>query len=139
MKKRERLERAIRRHVDRWCTEPFAWGSADCLLSLSDIIKDARGYDPAGYFRGRYTSKRGAIRVTREFGGFDGALEAMAHEAGWHEIPPRLAKVGDIGILANASGAVGGVIWNGHLWLGRTEQSFTARPIEQVERAWRVK
>lgn len=139
MKKREALEQAIRRGVLRWSDTDFAWGVADCLLSLADIILDARGYDPAAPFRGRYKTRIGAIRVTREFGGFDGALEAMAFEHHWREISPRRAMIGDIGLLKQASGAVGGVIKDVNLWIGRKERGFIALPAHRVERAWRVR
>lgn len=139
MKKRERLQKAIRVAVPRWCNEPFVWGSGDCLLSLSDIINEACGYDPASPFRGRYTTRIGALRVTMKFGGFEGALESMAYDAGWHEIGPSSAKVGDIGIIENARGAVGGVIKDVELWVGRKDFGFHAFPTERIARAWRVR
>lgn len=138
MKKREALQRAVRTATDRWCAEPFVWGAADCLLSLADIIVEARGYDPAAPFRGRYTSRIGAIRITREYGGFEGALAAMAVDAGWREISPPSAKVGDIGVIQNASGAVGGVIRDCALWVGRKDMGIHAFPVERIARAWRV-
>lgn len=137
MKKREALERAIRRHVDAWCETPFVWGRTDCFLSLSDIILEARGYDPGAEFRNRYKTKRGALRVTHQYGGFSGALEHVAIQAGWHEIEPRLAKVGDIGL--QRAGNVCGVIKDVSLWVGRNETAFAALPTDQISRAWRVR
>lgn len=139
MKKRAGLELAIREAVVTWTATPFIWGTADCLLSLADIILKARGYDPAAPFRDRYSSRIGAVRVTRNYGGFDGALEAMAWDCGWYEIKPRLAFVGDIGLLEHASGAVGGVIKDVNLWIGRKERGFIALPTPRVTRAWRVR
>lgn len=139
MKKREALEAAIRLAVDEWTRTPFVWGSSDCLLSLANIILSARGYDPAAPFRGRYTSRIGAIRVTREFGGFDGALASMLYDAGCREIVPRSAIIGDIGILENAAGAVGGVIRDIQMWVGRKDYGFVALPTGRVARAWRVR
>lgn len=139
MKKREALEHAIRRGVVRWSETAFAWGVADCLLSLADIVLDARGYDPAAPFRNRYSTRIGAVRVTRAYGGFDGALEAMAWDCGWREIRPRDALVGDIGLLDGASRTVGGVIKDVNLWIGRKEHGFIALPTPRVARAWRVR
>lgn len=139
MSKRERLEQSLRKAIDRWHREPFVWGAQDCLLSLSDIIRDARGYDPAEYFRGRYSTRLGALRVTKEFGGPAGALEAMAYEARWIEIDPLQAFVGDIGVLERTRGALCGVIRDRQLWVGRNETAFTAVPTECVARAWRVR
>lgn len=138
MNKRARLEKAIRSAVTVWCSERFVWGSADCLLSLADIIKEARGYDPAAPFRGRYSTRIGALRVTREFGGYEGALAAMAYDAGWRVINPEFAKVGDIGVIKNAHGTVGGVIRDVALWVGRKDLGFHTFPTESVAVAWRV-
>jgi hypothetical protein len=138
MKKREALAAAVRSAVDRWCDEPFAWGQSDCLLSLSDIIHEARGYDPASQFRGRYKTRLGAYRVTKELGGPSGALAAMAYGAGWREIDPANARVGDVGSYVNGA-ASGGVVKDACLWLGRTETGFAGVPTDHVERAWRVK
>lgn len=138
MKKREALESAIRAAVQRWVREEFQWGRADCLLSLADIILAARGYDPAAQFRGRYKTRIGAYRITRDFGGPAGALAAMAYECGWNEIDPARAKLGDLGTFANGP-ASGGVIRDSFLWIGRTETGFAGIPATQVDRAWRVK
>lgn len=137
MKKREALERAIRHHVSLWCQAPFVWGVSDCFLSLSDVILEARGYDPGAEFRNRYKTKRGALRVTYEHGGFAGALEYVAIQAGWHEIEPTHAKVGDIGL--QRAGTVCGLIKDVNLWVGRNETAFAALPTDQISRAWRVR
>lgn len=137
MRKREALAAAIRRHVDLWCENPFEWGRGDCFLSLSDIILEARGYDPGAMFRNRYTTKRGAIRVTAEYGGFACALEFVAITAGWREIEPRLALVGDIGL--QRAGTTCGLIRDVELWVGRNETAFSALPTDQIARAWRVR
>lgn len=138
MKKREALEAAIRAAVPTWVRQEFQWGRADCLLSLADIILAARGYDPAARFRGRYQTRRGAYRITREFGGPAGALAAMAFECRWNEIDPVRAKIGDVGTFVNGH-ASGGVIRDSFIWIGRTETGFAGVPAEQVDRAWRVK
>ena len=139
MKKRAALELAIRRHVDGWCGQPFVWGKSDCLLSICDIIRDARGYDPAKSFRGRYRTKIGALRVTREFGGIEGAIAAMAFDLDWREIAPGEAFVGDVGICAAGRAGLTGLIKDVQLWVGRNETAFSAVPTSRVLRAWRIR
>jgi hypothetical protein len=136
--KRQRLAAAIDAAIERWCMEPFAWGSSDCLLALSDIIQEARGYDPAADWRGRYKSALGAARVTRRFGGFAGALESAAIGCVWEKIDPRDAAIGDIGIAANSRGLRCGLIRHHKLWIGRGVAGFTGVPTDMVEKAWRV-
>lgn len=144
MKKREALERGIRAAFDQWCDDPFVWGQSDCLLSIANIIKEARGYDPAAQFRNRYKTKIGAFRVAREFGGPVGAIEAMADLCGWREIDPEDAKVGDAGVVAASDFSApsvfgGGVIRDVNLWIGRTPNGICALPTERIGIAWRVK
>lgn len=136
--KRQRFAVSIKAALSDWCEQPFVWGRSDCLLSLADIVAEARGYDPAAPFRGRYTTARGAARVTSAYGGFAGALEAMAAAHGWREIEPRQARIGDVGLLQGARGPRCGVIRHERLWVGRTLTAFAGVRTELVARAWRV-
>lgn len=139
MKKREALAAEVAAAIGLWCRDPFTWGRGDCFLSLADIIMRARGYDPAEFFRGRYTTARGAARVTREFGGFAGAFEFVAQTNDWREIKPKDAMIGDVGLLAGKDSPRCGVIRHEKLWVGRTLTGFAGVPVDQVARAWRVK
>lgn len=136
--KRQRLACAIDAALERWCAEPFVWGQSDCILALSDIIHEARGYDPAAEWRGRYTSALGAARVTRRFGGFAGAIESAAIGCVWRRIEPARAVIGDVGIAANAGGLRCGVIRHHRMWVGRGMAGYTAIPTRLVDMAWRV-
>lgn len=140
-RKRDAFGHAISRAIERWCVEPFQWGSGDCLISLADIVREARGYDPAAPFRGRYVTMRGALRVTRVYGGFAGALEEMALQCRWRPlICPRGALVGDIGLLNGAGRSACGVIrYYDGFWVGRTERGFAAVPVDRVSMVWRVR
>ena len=58
------MSEVIARHLRRWATEPFAWGTTDCCLVLADYVLDVTGRDGASHLRGRYTSKAGCNRVS---------------------------------------------------------------------------
>lgn len=131
--KRAKLDAAIMRAIDKWCSEPFQWGRNDCLLSLADIIKDALGYDPAADFRNRYTTRRGAARVAKAHGGFRGALKRAARRHGWRPISPAQAKTGDVGAVSDRVF----VIRHGGFWLQRTEQPGF-RAVTDAVFAWRI-
>lgn len=136
---RQRLAIEIENAIPRWCSEPFVWGVSDCLLGLADIINNARGFDPAAEFRGRYSSMMGAARITRRYGGFAGALESAAIAACWGRIDPHDALIGDIGVIANDKGPRCGVIKHHKLWLGRVPGAgFATVPTSRVLMAWRV-
>lgn len=129
------FEEAIQLAIGRWCAKPMQWGVDDCLLSLADIVKDARGYDPAAYFRDRYSTRRGALLATRTFGGPVGALRAAARRHGWKRVEPEHARTGAIAYYSKSHF----VIKHGALWIQRLDVAgFGAEPRLPIERAWRI-
>ena len=140
MTKRDKLAAAIHYAVNvEWSEKPFQWGKSDCLLALADILNRALGYDPASPFRGRYKTALGAARITKEYGGFAGALEWQAKNHRWLEISPIDGKVGDIGLVLNAKGPRCGVICYGNFWVGRSPGTgIAAIESNYVVKAWRV-
>jgi hypothetical protein len=37
-----------------WAVTPHEWGHTDCIMSLSDWVRDQTGRDPGAEYRGRY-------------------------------------------------------------------------------------
>ncbi len=139
MNKRARFANSIEAALERWCAQPFSWGGADCLLSLADIVNEVLGYDFAEAYRGRYSTIGGAMRLTHQFGGFDGALAHEAANRHWRPIHPRDALVGDIGIVKGDDEATCGVIrYRAGRWVGRSERGFAVLRSDRVAAAWRV-
>lgn len=133
------LSRTFEAEIDRavaiWEVEPPVWGETDCLLSLANIVDLVKGYDPAAEFRGRYRTKLGALRVTRKYGGFVGALDAMARRFKWEAVTPSEARVGAIGIIGEFTFA----IKHRSLWLQRVDGGgFGGEPNSSITRAWRI-
>lgn len=83
--------------------EPFEWGRTDCVsivrLALSRMYG---GTDPLDGHIGSWTTKRGALRVSKN----TDALDALKR-AGFVEVAPVYATTGDValGATADACGA----------------------------------
>ncbi len=50
--------------LQRTWERPFVWGESDCTLWVADWCKARWGMDPAGAFRGRYSTQAEAERLT---------------------------------------------------------------------------
>jgi hypothetical protein len=118
---------------------PFAWGSQDCCLFASDVIKSITGIDPAESLRGKYTTAAGAKRVIARHGkSVEKLAEKFCAKHGWAEVPVVRASRGDlvlfdtadhgpsVGICVGATAAFAGPA-------GLTFQSLTS-----CRRAWRI-
>lgn len=134
---REVLERELIAAMTAAASTEMQWGMDDCALWVAGVIKEALGYDPAAFFRGRYRTRRGARRVLGG-PGLPGALRAAARQYQWSRVRPADALVGDVGLIAT-SGASCCVICRAHGWfVGRTDEGFAALPANVVRIAWSV-
>lgn len=127
---------AIAAAVERACGEPVVWGETDCLMFPANIYRDVLGRDPAAPWRGRYKTRRGALRVMGR-GGVVGTIETAAATMGWPEIEVAEARVGDLGVIATQLGPAGAV-FDGRFWVGHVELGFSAWARPLAHRAWRV-
>lgn len=117
------------------------WGRDDCVLWCANIVREVCGYDPVPEIRGRYRSRRGALRLI----GRRGLLRPMRATARWHKwarIDPRLAQPGDVGLVRVqlSDGEIfATVICRARGWfVGRNERGFTAMRADRVAYAWSV-
>jgi hypothetical protein len=122
------------------------WGKDDCALWCADIVRDALGYDPAREYRGRYKTRRGAMRVLGR-NGLKGLLTRTARYRHWKRIRPTLAQPGDLGLAwtrlalpgRKPTQVLATVICRAPGWfVARNEKGFTAVPARDVAMAWSV-
>lgn len=137
--RRQRFADAISRAVDDWMASEPEWGRSDCILSVANIVRAVRGYDPAREVRGRYSTMRGALRVTKAHGGFAGEVERAAFLFNWRPVDPRKARIGDVGLARNEHGLRIGVIRGRGYWLARRQGPGVAfLKSSMIEKAWIV-
>lgn len=132
---RERLETSVLAAMAR--DEPMAWGVDDCALWCANILREALGYDAAASYRGRYKTRRGALRVLGR-GGLEAAIERAAALHGWQPVVRGAERTGDIGIIVN-EGITSTVICRAPGWfVGRNEHGWSAVKAEAVKSMWSV-
>lgn len=83
--------------LDDLSTQPFVWGSRDCLTGLfQGALGAVTNTDATLAWRGRYRSARGAVRVMRADGHAD--LASLVSSL-LPEIDPDAAQLGDIAAI----------------------------------------
>lgn len=83
--------------IDDIKAKPFVWGENDCGPALAGRMVEAlTGQDLCGEYRGRYRSRRGALKLMRE-AGFDDLADLVATKL--PEIHISQATVGDIAAI----------------------------------------
>ncbi|XUM25110.1 DUF6950 family protein (plasmid) [Bradyrhizobium oligotrophicum S58] len=132
---RDALERALLAAMAG--RQQMRWGVDDCALWCANIIQEALGYDPAAAWRGRYRSRRGALRVLGR-AGLLAAIEGAAAVHGWRHIDPGTEAKGDIGLML-VDGVPSTVICRAPGWfIGRNEGGWTALQGRHLQALWAV-
>lgn len=86
--------------LERRTATPWAWGRADCALFAADWILEARGFDPAADWRGRYATALGCRRLLKKRGGLAAVFAGLAARHGFAERTEGEALMdGDVGVL----------------------------------------
>lgn len=80
---------------------PLKWGKSDCSLFACDAINAMNGSDPGHWFRERYETKKQAFKLLKQFagGGLTEAVEKIAKEMDYPEIPTEKANSGDMVLI----------------------------------------
>ncbi|MEI2806259.1 MAG: hypothetical protein V9G18_10040 [Albidovulum sp.] len=100
---RSRLSGVIEEALQR----PFEWGHHDCALFAADAVLAMTGADHATFWRGRYRTPLGAMRILGRGGYEDHVDYVAAHLA---EVHPALAAVGDIAVIGSEDGPALGIV-----------------------------
>jgi len=123
--------------MDRQRRKAFAWGRQDCALGLvTGAIEAITGVDLARGYRGKYRGQAAALRILRNAGcATPGDFAATLLP----EIPPALARVGDIGVI-EAPGPLGQAfcIVDASSLIVMTDHGHGRRPRADMIRAFRV-
>lgn len=124
---------------------PFAWGSHDCALFACDVAQAICGLDFAAEFRGRYSSERGAYLALKRFSGsnakrhrLEAAVVEIAKNYDCPEVPPLMARRGDIVLMDSEMGGVLGICVGETIAKAGAEIGVDFVPLAAARRAWRV-
>lgn len=68
MPRKSDWQSALRSYLAASARRPFVYGRHDCATFVGGAVEAMTGTDPVAAYRGRYTTARGALRVTRRAG-----------------------------------------------------------------------
>ncbi len=141
MTSRADLETAVVAAMARAGEAPMQWGVDDCALWVANALREPLGYDPAERQRGRYKTRRGAMRVAGRSGLLD-QIRNIARRRDWKRIDPALAQTGDVGMVWTVYGGravLATAMCRARGWfVARDEAGFSAVPASRVALAWSV-
>lgn len=92
---------------------PFDWADSNCLHLMMDVSLALTGRDPYAKTRGKYKNQAGAMKVMRKLG-FRDVGEMIAAE--FAEVPPAMARRGDLALLKQGDNVVGAVVMGAQVW-----------------------
>ena len=133
-------------YLDSIRGKSFVWGAEDCCLVPANCVQAMTGVDPAAWFRGRYETALGAVRLLREFSG-GGLLretgEKIARDMGWPEIDRSYIQRGDYALISNPPDDESGLDCGMSICVGpklvvMSVSGLAWVPISRAIKAWRV-
>lgn len=127
------LDVKLQRLLQAQANRRFAWGRFDCCQF---VLEAARALADRGLTVPAYRTERGALRVLRQLGGYDGAVAALGGKA---LVSPALAQRGDI-VLVSAPGLLGSAlaVCTGAAAHAPGDRGLEAVPMNQWIKAWRL-
>jgi hypothetical protein len=121
---------------------PFGYGPGQyhCCLFTGNVIEAMTGGDPIAWFRGRYTTERGAYLALKRFAGGDvpEAAAKIAEDFGCVEIAPTLAGRGDAVLFDTPDGPAMGICIGPQLVSVTKPNGLAFLPMIAATRAWKV-
>lgn len=120
-----RLDAVIQAATER----PFSWGRHDCITFAAECVEAVTGVDLLQPVRGTWHSQLQALRMLSKLGGIPAVLTRHLGA----EVPPLMARPGDVGITE--SGAT--VVCCGDLWRGPGACGLEFVHPFEIKQAWR--
>jgi hypothetical protein len=121
----------------------FEYGKFDCCLFVCSAIEAMTGTDIAAPFRGRYRSRREALRAVWEYAG-KGTVRAVAERVTLDHGMPRveilLAQRGDVALIGRPKRdcSLGIIALTGRDVIVLTAKGMQSIPLTEAAFAWRV-
>lgn len=127
---------ALADYINRVAYRPFQWGDHDCGLFAAGAVEAMTGEDFAAGLRGRYKTKKGALRLMKKAGHADHVAMAAAT---LEEIHPSHAMIGDVAVVPGEGGEALGIVQGDRIYaIGPGETRIGTVPLLSASRAFRV-
>lgn len=112
-------------------------GFDGCVVFQANVHRAVTGVDPIARWRGRYSTRRGMKRIMGP-GGVPGCMRQAARRMKWKRVKPSRARVGDVGLVAMATGPAVVRKMHRNEWIGRNETGWSVVPTDMVRLAWNI-
>ena len=120
----------------------FEYGKWDCCLFVCDAIAEMTGVDLAGGYRGKYSTRMGALHAIGEQLGTASIQAVAANAAAAHhmpEVPVLHAQRGDMVLVQRGRNySLGLVALNGRDVIVTSKRGLWRLPLSCAIRAWQV-
>ena len=134
----EVLDGFLRAHEN----QRFEYGTWDCCLFVCDAIAAMTGVDLATAYRGKYSTRTGALQAIGEQLGTASILAVAENSAAAHhmpEVPLLHAHRGDMVLVARGRDySLGLVALNGREAIVTSKRGLWRLPLSRAVRAWQV-
>ena len=137
MKKTDGWEQRFHHFLVENRNRPFVWGEWDCCIFTNAAVKEITGQDliPSEL---SWTDEESAIKAIEGYGRTLGMSVAKAAKAaGLTTVDSCKAQKGDVVVVKENGGQVAGIC-DGHAVLCPSDDGFTYRPKDQIQRVFRI-
>lgn len=119
-------------------TKRFAWGRWDCFLFAAEGVRRLGGPNIAAGIKGTYSDAEGASAAIAAWGqDLEDGLTARCGGLGMQEIPPALARRGDLVVLRLPGGPTAGICGGSTAWCAGPT-GVVSVPMTAASKAWAV-
>ena len=115
--------------------KPFAYGEHDCARFAAGAVEAVTGADPSAALGIRYTTLVGGRRALVARGYRDPV--AFVRES-FEEIPPALARIGDLAVVLTAEGPALAVVGGAVVFAPAPDRGLRLLPLTAAITAFRV-
>jgi hypothetical protein len=142
MQRRSDWQRVLDEFLRANQNRPFEYGKWDCCLFVCDAIAAMTGVDLATAYRGKYSTRTGALHSIGERLGTASILAVAENAAAAHhmpEVPVLHAHRGDMVLVARGRDySLGLVALNGRDVIVTSKRGLWRLPLSHAVRAWQV-
>lgn len=103
---------ALREAFTKYAGVEFGWGTFDCCLFTSAVVREVHGVDYSEFFP-EYTNKKQAIAILRKYG----SLEGLVNHLFGSMVPIENLVNGDVAIVKRPTWSVVGPVCEGNVIL----------------------
>ncbi len=116
----------------------FAWGRWDCFLFAAEGVRRLGGPNIAAGIKGTYNDAAGAAEAIAAWGqDLEDGLTARCAALDMQEIPPALARRGDLVVLRLPGGPTAGLCGGSTAW-ATGPSGVVSVPMSLASKAWAV-